>query len=816
MRFFKSFTWIKVFLSLLLIVSSILYTYLDGYYSNIKNNKILEVQKFSELKRDILTKYLLTAREDILFTKSILETFIKTQKHEEDAYINLFKISIKELMYQRKKYSQIRFLDVKGQEKIRLDFKNEIVTITKDKNLQNKKDRYYFKDSLDLKSDEIYISKFDLNIENGEIEIPHKPMIRFSTPVRNKDNKIFGYIVVNYDGTSLINELHKNTNTLNTLLLNKDSYYLLGFNKNDEWSFMFDKMITLDKQYPKLWQDIKVQNTIVNYENHIYSSIKFDPVNIISPNRSIDSKRLWYLITYINKDVINSEFTRFLSSISIFIIGILFILVFISTLVSLYIRKQNEEKIRSEISEAAFNNAEEGIFVADENARIIQVNDAFTKITGYSESDVFMKNPKVLKGKKGKKLNDYDSMWEALYKTGHWSGIFINQNKEGKDFFAKNSISTLKRDDKILYYISVFSDVTKEKEQNEKLRNTTEKLENSLEELRSAQDKIVKTEKLSALGQLIAGISHEINSPLGAIKTSSNNVLNNIAHVIKDIPKVEEILDEAQRQKFDKIKDNLPLEQSLISVKEQRALKKDLKLQIENLGIENSRYIADKLANFNISNIDEYQELLKHKEVKFIVDTLFREFVSISNLHTITRSVDRASKTIFALKKFAHFDHEDNAKLEKIKDALNSILVLFAHNLKQGIDVIKEFDDLEPIYCYPDELSQVWMNLISNSIHAMNNEGQLKINIYEEDSYQVVSINDTGGGIPKDIQEKIFEPFYTTKAAGEGSGLGLDIVKKIVEAHNGKIELNSDNIETTFKIYISKNLNNENFKGGGI
>jgi signal transduction histidine kinase len=188
---------------------------------------------------------------------------------------------------------------------------------------------------------------------------------------------------------------------------------------------------------------------------------------------------------------------------------------------------------------------------------------------------------------------------------------------------------------------------------------------------------------------------------------------------------------------------------------------------------------------------------------------LFEEYLTISNMHNIKRSVDRASKTIYALKKFAHFDHDREGNIEKIEESINNILILFSHNLKQGIEVVKDYSSLEAIFCYSDELSQVWMNLISNAIHAMNNSGKLEISTFEDEEYQIVTIKDNGCGIEKEIQEKIFEPFFTTKKSGEGSGLGLDIVRKIIDAHDGKIELQSDKNGTIFTVYLSKNIKGE-------
>jgi len=119
------------------------------------------------------------------------------------------------------------------------------------------------------------------------------------------------------------------------------------------------------------------------------------------------------------------------------------------------------------------------------------------------------------------------------------------------------------------------------------------------------------------------------------------------------------------------------------------------------------------------------------------------------------------------------------------------------------VEVIRKYAETPQIYCFPDELSQVWTNLIHNALQAMDNQGFLTIQTTVVDHNIVVSITDTGNGIPDEIKERIFEPFFTTKPIGEGSGLGLDIVKKIVAKHDGKIELFSQlGTGTTFNVIL--------------
>jgi signal transduction histidine kinase len=115
---------------------------------------------------------------------------------------------------------------------------------------------------------------------------------------------------------------------------------------------------------------------------------------------------------------------------------------------------------------------------------------------------------------------------------------------------------------------------------------------------------------------------------------------------------------------------------------------------------------------------------------------------------------------------------------------------------------VKNYAEIPPILCYPDELNQVWTNLVHNALQAMDNRGTLTIGLTEYDRLVKISVTDSGKGIPEEIKAKIFDPFFTTKPAGEGSGLGLDIVKKIVEKHQGKIEVESIPGQTTFHVFL--------------
>jgi two-component system NtrC family sensor kinase len=153
--------------------------------------------------------------------------------------------------------------------------------------------------------------------------------------------------------------------------------------------------------------------------------------------------------------------------------------------------------------------------------------------------------------------------------------------------------------------------------------------------------------------------------------------------------------------------------------------------------------------------------------------------------------VQRASKIVFSLSRYNHHDSEGRPTWSSIQEGLETVLTLYHHLLKHGIDVECDFEALEPLLGFHDELNQVWTNLIQNAVHAMAGRGRLRLGLHAEGERQRVSVQDFGSGIPEAVRARIFEPFFTTKAAGEGTGLGLAISRQIVEKHGGTLEIDS-------------------------
>ncbi|MDY7013343.1 MAG: ATP-binding protein, partial [Cyanobacteriota bacterium] len=186
-----------------------------------------------------------------------------------------------------------------------------------------------------------------------------------------------------------------------------------------------------------------------------------------------------------------------------------------------------------------------------------------------------------------------------------------------------------------------------------------------------------------------------------------------------------------------------------------------------------------------------------------ILDTVYQLASVRESAQTISTATDKAAKVVFALKTYVRCDPSAEKIVAKVTEGLETVLTLYHNQLKHKVEVIRRYEDnLPAIACYPDELNQVWTNIIHNALQAMDHRGTLTLEVWQQDRHLCVSITDSGPGIPLEIQDKIFQPFFTTKPAGEGSGLGLDIVGKIVEKHQGRIELESAPGRTTFRIWL--------------
>jgi signal transduction histidine kinase len=332
----------------------------------------------------------------------------------------------------------------------------------------------------------------------------------------------------------------------------------------------------------------------------------------------------------------------------------------------------------------------------------------------------------------------------------------------------------------------------------------------NMEIVKQTYTKLITSEKLAALGQIAAGVAHEVNTPLGAIKSSAEESSRAFFEILQDFMWLSTTLSGEEKDKFIEFVVTSNPSSETLSTKEEREIKKVMRDKFAELGIENSRFLSDRLVQVGIYEVTPALENLSRQEhFEKLVMLAYNILNQQRSNQTIQMAVDKASRIVKALKTYLHTSGSDTMEPVNLRDNIETVLTIYHNRLKQGVQVIKNYEEVPEVIGFPDRLNQIWTNLIVNAVQAMDNKGILTIGMKQEGDLVVVSIKDTGKGIPLDVQPKIFEPFFTTKVSGEGSGLGLDIIKRIIQDHDATISFESTEGEgTTFfvKLPINKQI----------
>jgi len=285
-------------------------------------------------------------------------------------------------------------------------------------------------------------------------------------------------------------------------------------------------------------------------------------------------------------------------------------------------------------------------------------------------------------------------------------------------------------------------------ELEDRVHERTRDLEHAMNDLTESQVQLVQAEKMSSLGQLVAGVMHEINTPL-------LYVLNNTSMTAEAITEMDTYLEAT-----------LPLVQAQTEEERELAL----------AHLENNRHQLDP--EIISENAQEISELSND---------------SVEGLHQI-------SELVQSLKDFSRLDRAAEDRFNVV-DGLEKTLVITKNLWKYGVEIEKDYKDVPDIFCSPSRLNQVFINLITNAVQAMDGKGTLTLSASARGDWVEVVLRDTGCGIPEENLTKIMDPFFTTKPVGKGTGLGLSIVHQIIEEHEGQMLVDSKvGIGTQFTI----------------
>ncbi|TGL53541.1 PAS domain S-box protein, partial [Leptospira kemamanensis] len=328
------------------------------------------------------------------------------------------------------------------------------------------------------------------------------------------------------------------------------------------------------------------------------------------------------------------------------------------------------------------------------------------------------------------------------------------------------------------------------------LQTSNTELNSALFALREAQEKLIQNEKLASLGQLVSGLAHEINNPIGMIKSSVETLISEWE---------EESLDEKNKPLSEIL--NLIINSNDSGLRILTGLSnRQTRKSLTELLKQNSIFYPEQLAELFVdSGIRNLSPSILSK-IKSTIETQddfkkLKKFLLLkqSSEH-IHYSIRRLSKITFTLKNFAGLQSNLELIDFSLKDTIHSAISLYKEFFLRDINLILNLDFEGKIRCIQGDLVQLWSQIIWNAIQAVSSKGTIWIRSYKMGDSVVVEIEDSGTGIPYEQQPKIFMPFFSTKTSGDGLGLGLYLVKEIVNRHNANISFDSSPGRTIFKV----------------
>jgi signal transduction histidine kinase len=314
-------------------------------------------------------------------------------------------------------------------------------------------------------------------------------------------------------------------------------------------------------------------------------------------------------------------------------------------------------------------------------------------------------------------------------------------------------------------------------------------------------------EKMMSLGRLAAGLAHELNNPASAVARSSKLLAGALvqaedaAHALGAAR-----ISEEERSKIEQLRDGslLPATTGVFSAIERSDREDEVTTWLEKHGADIGPAQALAESGVMVDSLDDLAEALSPEALDVALRSIAAGYATRSLASDIQRAATRIYDLVSAVKRFTYMDRATVTEPSSIAQGLVDTVAVLASKAKSKSVMVKVDvpENLPLVRAFGGELNQVWANLLENALDAVDPSGQVTVSARHEGSRVVVRITDDGPGIPDNIQARIFDPFFTTKPVGQGTGLGLDISRRIVQRHDGQIEVDSRPGRTEFKVTL--------------
>ena len=515
--------------------------------------------------------------------------------------------------------------------------------------------------------------------------------------------------------------------------------------------------------------------------------------------------------------------------------------------------REMDEKIRK--MSRAVEQSPATIVITDSNGVIEYINPKFCQTTGYTSEEALGQNPRILKSGE-MPVEGYTELWLTISSGKEWRGEFHNKRKDGTLYWEYASISPLlDKDERITGYLAVKEDITERKRVEaelaqlfEQVAHAKEEWENTLDHLRDyiiltdSEQRIRRCNKLLAenTGKSVAELvgrnwkelideagftfvtftgttgelfnkrtlrSYDINVYPVTItgqapgQIVSINDITELRAASQELEKTYSELKDAQMQIFQQEK-MASIGQLAAGVAHE--INNPMGFISSNLSTLN-KYV-DRLAEFIAVNDESLAGSEAAEKINAARKRLKIDYVMEDSHQLIAESLDGAARVrriVQDLKSFSRVDHAETARIN-LNEAVDTTINIAWNEIKYVATLNRDFGEVPQIKCFPQQLNQVFLNLLVNAAHAIGDrQGSITVRTWSEAEYVFVSVTDSGCGIPEEIRQKIFEPFFTTKEVGKGTGLGLSISYDIVHKHGGEIMVESEvGLGSTFTVRL--------------